>query len=187
MTEVYLKWGSPEIVRMDNGTEFVNGIVESLFRVFGTTVHTGAVRHPQSQGSAERFNRTLLTLIRKLLDSSSDWKSKVLVLLHYCRTRPHAAIGWSPMEAMCGWLPCQLIVDESAVRSSLSVWVGSLAGRSARIQDFVEAELSSHDFVEVSDSNPYAVADAVLLRHPARSVFAKDFPFVHGRQGPEGV
>ena len=31
------------------------------------------------------------------------------------------------------------------------------------------AELSSHDFVEGSASNPYAVGDAVLLRHPARS------------------
>ena len=110
-----------------------------------------------------------------MLDSSSDWKSEVPILLHYYFTRPHAAIGLSPMEAMCGWLPCQLIVDESAVGSILSVWVGSLAGRSARIQDFVEAELSSHDFVEVNDSNPYAVADAVLLRHPARSVFSKDF------------
>ncbi|XP_065195653.1 uncharacterized protein LOC135827058 [Sycon ciliatum] len=169
VTDVCLKWGSPEVVRMDNGTEFVNGIVESLFRVFGTKVRTGAVRHPQSQGSAERFNRTLLTLIRKMLDSSSDWKSELPVLLHYYRTRLHAAIGVSPMEAMCGWLPRQLTVDESAVGSSLSDWVDSLAGRSARIRDFVEAELSSHDFVEGSASNPYAVGDAVLLRHPARS------------------
>ena len=60
MTDVCLKWGSPEVVCMANGTKFVNGIVESLVRVFGTKVRTGAVRHPQSQGSAERFNRTFV-------------------------------------------------------------------------------------------------------------------------------
>ena len=50
VTKVCLKWGSLEVVRMDNGTEFVNGIVESLFRVFGTTVRTGAVRKSPVSG-----------------------------------------------------------------------------------------------------------------------------------------
>ena len=79
--DICLRWGSLEVVRMDNGTEFSNAIVESLFQVFGTTVRTGAVRHPQSQGAAERFNRTLLTLIRKTLANSADWKQELKLLL----------------------------------------------------------------------------------------------------------
>ena len=48
-----LRWGAPEVVRLDNGTEFSNAIVESLFCLLGVRVCTGAVRHPESQGAVE--------------------------------------------------------------------------------------------------------------------------------------
>ena len=48
----------------------------------------GAVGHPQSKGAAERFNRTLLTLIRKTVQSR-DWRVDLDMLLFYYRTRPH--------------------------------------------------------------------------------------------------
>ena len=65
-------WGSPKVVRIDNGSEFRNVLVESVFKCFGVRVKTGAVRHPQSQRTAECFNRALLGLIRKLDDESSS-------------------------------------------------------------------------------------------------------------------
>ena len=34
-TVLCLRWGAPDVVGMDNGTEFVNAIVESLFRLLG--------------------------------------------------------------------------------------------------------------------------------------------------------
>jgi len=100
-----LRWGVPDVVRTDNGTEFRNAIVESLFRLYGIRVHTGAVRHPQSQGSAERFNRTLIGLIRKVLDSSTNWEADLETLLFFYRNRPHGATALSPMVAMVGWQP----------------------------------------------------------------------------------
>ena len=103
--DICLRWGSPEVVRMDNGTEFSNAIVESLFQVFGTTVCIGAVRHLQSQGTAERFNRTLLTLIRKTLANSADWKQDLKLMLFYYNTRPHGSTHLPPLEAMFGWQP----------------------------------------------------------------------------------
>ena len=45
-----LRWGAPDVVRVDNGTEFRNAVVESLFRLLGVRVRSGAVHHPQSQG-----------------------------------------------------------------------------------------------------------------------------------------
>ena len=113
MTSVCLRWGSPDVVRVDNGTEFANAIVDSLFKAFGVKVRTGAVRHPQSQGTAERFNRTLLTLIRKVLEESSDWKTDLDVLLSHYRNRPHSATGLAPAEVMVGGLPRHVIVDRA--------------------------------------------------------------------------
>ena len=102
LSTVCLKWGPPDVVRVDNGTEFANTIVESLLETFGVRVRTGAVRHPQSQGSAERFNRTLLTMIRKVNEDLSTWKADLDVLLLYYRNRQHSSTGFALVEAKIG-------------------------------------------------------------------------------------
>lgn len=166
-TSMCLRWGVPDVVRMDNGTEFVNAIVQSIFDVLGVRVRTGAVRHPQSQGAAERLNRTLLGLIRKVLESSADWKEDLDILLHYYRTRPHSVTRLSPMEAMVGWMPRQWVVERQEPPHTLSAWVDNLSARVACIHDLIESELSKQDFIEdPAASCTYSVGDRILLRHP---------------------
>ena len=67
-TTICCHWGLREIVRLDNGPEFQNAIVNALFKKVSVKVQTRAAFHPQSQGVAEWFNGTLLTLIRKTLN-----------------------------------------------------------------------------------------------------------------------
>ena len=164
-----LLWGTPDCVRTDNGTEFCNAIVSSVFQVMGVTVLTGAVRHPQSQGSAERMNQTLLQLIRKLLNSSgSSWLADLDMLLHHYRYRPHSALGISPFQAMVGWQPTQLLVASDPPIFTASQWADQLAVRSARTRDFLEEALSRADFVEDPQLCPYAAGDQVMLLRPER-------------------
>ena len=164
-----LRWGAPDVVRLDNGVEFRNAIVESLFRLLGVHVRTGAVRHPQSQGTAERFNRTLLTLIRKVLEDSSDWRADLDVLLFQYRNRPHGTTQLSPMVAMTGWQPRHIIVDDVKEACDMTQWASELSARIARVRDIIETELSSRDFVDLPDGPcAYAVGDRVLLRRPER-------------------
>lgn len=59
-----LKWGAPDDIHTDNGTEFANAIVAALLQLFRIKVCTSTVCHPASQGSAERFNQMLLTMER---------------------------------------------------------------------------------------------------------------------------
>ncbi|XP_065195680.1 uncharacterized protein LOC135827084 [Sycon ciliatum] len=167
--DVCSRWGAPAVVRCNNGTEFVNQVVTSLYDAFGVEVRHGAVRHPQSQGGVERFNRTLLTLIRKIVQESDDWVSALNVLLYYYRIRPHSALGVSPSEAMCGWVPHGLIVDDERCDMSPSAWVDSLYSKAAVVRDYVESELSSADFVQpVGCVNPYSVGSTVMLRQGDR-------------------
>ena len=164
-----LRWGAPEDVRLDNGTEFSNAIVESLFCLLGVRVLTGAVRHPQSQGAVERVHRTLLGLIRKVLDSSSNWREDLDILLHYYRNRPHSTTRISPMEAMVGWTPRQLVVEAQKHPCSLSAWVDELSDSVARVHDLVEDALSQRDFIDSqNDCCLYSAGQSVLLRRPDR-------------------
>ena len=164
--DICLRWGSPEVVCMDNGTEFSNAIVESLFQVFGTTVRTGAVRHPQSQGAAELFNCTLLTLIRKTLPNSADWKQDLKWLLFYYNTCPHGSTHLPLMEAMFRWQPRSFIVDSPDTDLLLSERIIRLSQRSAAIRDYIEEELSRRDFVSDPSENPYRPDDLVQVLRP---------------------
>ena len=169
MVSICSRWGAPEVVRSDNGTEFVNAIVSALFKSFGVTVQRGAVRHPQSQGSVERFNRTLLTIIRKTLEDDDDWETALELLLFHYRSRPHTATKISPMEAMHGWQPHRLLIEQDSTELSDSAWVDKLQRKSARLRDHLEVELARLDFLDAPVPEcPYPVDTAVLLRRPER-------------------
>ena len=121
-----------------------------------------------SQGGVERFNRTLLNLLRKIMDDeTSDWLSALNIALSYYRCRPHSATGLSPSLAMFGWEP-SLLVGGSRNSASMSAWTEALVERTARIYDFVESQLSEDDFIEDQARNPYRVGDAVFLMRPER-------------------
>ena len=167
--ELCTRWGPPRVVRCDNGSEFVNAVVSSVFQVFGVHVKHGAVRHPQSQGGAERFNRSLLTMIRKTIDQSVDWLSELQILLYYYRTRVHSALGISPMAAMMAWEPRDLSVESTTAEGSLLSWHASLTEKCARIRDHVSDLLAEGDcFVSDVDECPFDVDDDVMLRRPSR-------------------
>ena len=168
-TSMCIRWGAPDVIRMDNGSEFRNAVTESLFKVMGVRVRTGAVRHPESQGAAERMNRSLLGLIRKVLDTSSDWRQDLDILLFFYRNRPHHATRMSPTEAMVGWRPRHLVVETATDECLLSEWVTKLADRTAAIRDLLESELAGTDFPTTPGRvNPYRVGDPVMYRHPSR-------------------
>ncbi|XP_065182549.1 uncharacterized protein LOC135813378 [Sycon ciliatum] len=166
--QICTRWGPPDMVRLDNGTEFINAIVRSVFAMFGVTIQTGAVRHPQSQGCVERFNRTLLTLMRKVLSESSDWNADLNTLLYFYRNRPHSATKISPMEAICGWTPHQLIADPDRTVNDGSNWSRDHPARCARLRDLVESELSDADRIQEETVPVYHTGDHVLLRRPDR-------------------
>ncbi|XP_065198324.1 KRAB-A domain-containing protein 2-like [Sycon ciliatum] len=170
LTKICCRWGPPSVIRMDNGTEFRNAVVAALLEQFGVVVKTGAVRHPQSQGGVERLNRTIIGLLRKALEETSDWTSELELVLFYYNRRRHATTGISPRLAITGWEGRDLVIDHDPTAYSASEWVDRLAGRAARIRDLVESLLSSNDSVSGGPTeSPYRVDDPVMLRRPERS------------------
>ena len=166
---VCARCGPPATARCDNGSEFVIAIMSALFKSFGVRVQHGAVRHPQRQGAVERFNRTLLTLIRKTLQQEDDWEAALDLLLFRYRIRPHSVTKTSPAEAMHGWKPKSLLVEEQMPEFSESAWVDRLKSQVARVWDFVDGQLSKADFIDdPSVICPYPEGTAVLLRKPDR-------------------
>ena len=87
------------------------------------------MRHLQSQGGAERFNRTLLGMIRTVLDSSHNWVVELDILLYQYRTQPHSV---PKMRAVFGWESPDAFVEKQSPDSA-SIWVDGACEIAARV------------------------------------------------------
>lgn len=64
------RFGIPDFLSSDNGTYFVNNLIEHIIAAFGIDHKLGCVYHPQSQGMVERTNAILKSKLAKICESS---------------------------------------------------------------------------------------------------------------------
>ncbi|SGY81088.1 BQ5605_C009g05455 [Microbotryum silenes-dioicae] len=68
-------WSEIKRVRTDNGTEFTNKLIGADFQSQGILHETSAPYTPQQNGTVERFNGSLMAIIRAVLAASKlSWK-----------------------------------------------------------------------------------------------------------------
>ena len=96
---LFLRYGTPEYIRSDNGSEFI----ASTLREWLTTMEVAPAYilpgSPWENGFVESFNGTMANevLNREVFDSL--FEAKVLIdswVNHYNSTRPHSALGYRP-------------------------------------------------------------------------------------------
>uniref|UniRef100_A0A3B5Q730 Gypsy retrotransposon integrase-like protein 1 n=1 Tax=Xiphophorus maculatus TaxID=8083 RepID=A0A3B5Q730_XIPMA len=73
-----LRFGFPEKIHHDMGKEFENQLMAQLQRCCHVRGSHTTCYHPQGNGQVERFNRTLLSMLRTLTSAQkSDWKKSL--------------------------------------------------------------------------------------------------------------
>lgn len=104
---IFSRYGVPAVWQTDNGSEFVNGIVEELMRDLHVEIRHGRPYKPTSQGCVERWNQVLVSMIGKLgAEDSGRCRGRWLDLLdttvfrYNCRV--HRAVKMSPFSIMFG-------------------------------------------------------------------------------------
>ena len=106
-------YGTPKILRSDNGSEFVNHKVAEFLEARGIRHHRSSVAHPQTQGLIERWHRTLGTFI-KAQPSHLKWAHRALVGVMIYNKTPLKALGMrSPLEE---WYQPQLPQPDHATQ-----------------------------------------------------------------------
>ena len=103
LAELVWRHGVPSKIVHDRAAEFLSDVLQDTAAILGLKQLPTSGGHPQTDGLVERFNRTLKSMLVKLVEAKGRNWDKLLgpVLLAY-RTTPQASSGETPFFLMYG-------------------------------------------------------------------------------------
>ena len=137
--DYYTKW--EEVLHSDQGRNFESSILPQTLESFGVHNFRTTPYHPQRDGMVERFNRSLLQLLRTYVDAQSDWERYLPLVLYAYRTSVHSSTDISPFVLMFGCHPWSMPFAKVKEFDS-QTYPAHLQAKQAELRDFVEANLA---------------------------------------------
>ena len=174
--EIFCRYGFPEAVHSDQGTQFTSGFMQDLYKELGIkSTHTPSY-NPKSN-VVERAHRDLGKLLRACVDESpQDWESYLPACLLAMRTARCESTGFSPHFLLFG-RDCNLPIDlaygnppgekmntreyAQQVRERIRV-----AFQQAREKQKMSIERSRRYYNNQLQGSPLAIGDKVWLFTP---------------------
>ncbi|XP_058724210.1 uncharacterized protein LOC131595762 [Vicia villosa] len=100
---ILARFGVPQAIITDNGTQFTDKKFQEFVAKLGTKQHFTSVEHPQTNGQAEAANRVILRgLKRRLGEAKKAWVEELHSVLWAYRTTPHSSTGETPFRLTYG-------------------------------------------------------------------------------------
>ena len=113
LNEVISRFGCSMTIHSDQGRNYESKIFSELCRLLEIKKTRTSARNPKCNGVAERFNRTLLRMIKSYLRGEQDnWDMNLGCLAAAYRASPHESSGLTPNLLMLGRevrLPAELM------------------------------------------------------------------------------
>ena len=98
-----LTFGIPDAALSDQGTEFQNAVLKSVWELLDVHQLKTSPYQPQADGITERYNRTLEEMLTHFVDEEqSDWDLKLDKVVFAYNTSVHAVTKKTPFELMFG-------------------------------------------------------------------------------------
>lgn len=122
--EFIARFGAPLEIHTDQGRNFQSDLFKAVCKLFGATQTRTTPYHPASNGQVERFNRSLLQMIRCYINRDQTvWDEHLSLLLAAYRSTPYQSTGISPNFMMLGREVHQMtdlvFKDSEAIRKAL--------------------------------------------------------------------
>lgn len=101
--EVLTRFGFPSSLHSDQGKQFEGSIFIEMCKVLNIKKTRTSPYHSQCDGLVERFNKTLITMLRSFVDEhQSDWDELLPYVLMENRSVEQESTGFSPNYLMLG-------------------------------------------------------------------------------------
>ena len=97
LNEYVARWGCPLSIHSDQGRTYESKMFKELCQMLEIRKTRTSVRNPKGNGQSERFNRTLLRMIRAYLcDEQGEWDLYLGCLAGAYRAAPHETTKMTP-------------------------------------------------------------------------------------------
>ncbi len=121
MEKIILYHGPPKIIVTDRGTNFTSRLFNNLCHELQTRHKTTTAYHPQSNGMTERFNKTVIDMIRKYVkDGFENWEEVLGPMAAAYRNSVHSSTMESPYFLITARDP-NMVVDRFLIPESESI------------------------------------------------------------------
>jgi len=101
LVSVFSRYGFPAEILSDCGSDFMSQLMAAFLKEFGISRIRTSPYHPATNGSCERFNGTLKSMIRAVSDDYPDsWDETLPWVLFAYREVPVETLGFSPFELL---------------------------------------------------------------------------------------
>ncbi|XP_016207299.1 uncharacterized protein K02A2.6-like [Arachis ipaensis] len=101
--QVITRFGIPEVVISDNGTQFTDKKFVEFLAGLGVKKKFSSVEHPQMNGQIEAANKVILLGLKKRLDNKKGaWDDELASVLWSYRTTEQSSTGETPFRLTYG-------------------------------------------------------------------------------------
>lgn len=135
---VYKHHGLPRIIVSDRDSYFTSIFWDRLHALLGTELRMSSAYHPESDGSTERANRTVTTMIRQCVEPAQrDWALKLPGIEFAINSARSETTGYTPFFLNSGQMPRSMIWNVQTEYPGVRVFA-------QRVQDAV---MAAHDSI----------------------------------------
>lgn len=179
-----LVYGTPSIIRTDQGTEYKNEVFHKINSMLQITHNFSTPYHPQTIGSLERNHRCLNEFVRQFInESQSDWDDWLPYYAFCYNTTPHTDFPYTPFELIFGHtanLPETLrnpneiepIYNYDEYYTELKFKLKSAAQKTNELVNKIKLKRQNNQ-IENSKPSKIQIDDYVMLENHNRAKFDK--------------
>ena len=185
--EIILRHGAPSMLMSDQGSEFVNKVIDQISVLLRIRRVTTSPYHPRADGLAENMVGTMKDALSAYVNVfQNDWDDYLAVVAHYYRTTVNSITGFTPYCMMYGReckQPDELWVksfSELAEKSDILVtdYVRGLTESMLIVWELIGSKLeeqaqSRNERLnkQIKNIQHFQPGDLVWLERPPQSVF----------------
>lgn len=180
MKDFLAHFGVPLELHREQGRNFDGELMKRLAELMGWAKTRTTPYHPSSNGLVERFNRTLLQMMRCFVSQNQDdWDEHIPLLAGAYRSTPHTSTGLTPNRLMLGrevHLPQEVMFGLNPVKEDEIPFIDKLRSSMKKCENIARENLKSasrgqkrlHDLRTHEKS--YNPSDLVYIKDDAKKV-----------------